>query len=195
MTLGEKLKEARKSAGLSQEQLAEKLYVSRAAVAKWETDKGTPDIMNLKAISKLLDTSIDALLDDGQPMDYPVTKEPIDLNAFTVTGRARCKQDTAVLARFPEADSIQQIWLTHQLNKVEWWLDFFTGTIYSMIWCVSHWKTWSAHYYLVDQGSRQFFVEVNEEFIITTGLANPIRKNKFYIGDRQYRRVRYEITG
>lgn len=194
MTLGEKLKEARKNAALSQEQLAEKLCVSRAAVAKWETDKGIPDIMNLKAISKLLDISIDALLDDGQFMDCLVTKEPINLEAFSISGRARCKHDMAVLARFPEADSIHQMWLIHQLNKIEWWLDFFTGTLYSTIWCVSHWKTWSAHYYLVDQGSRQFFVEVNEEFIITTGLANPIRKNKFYIGDRQYRRVRYEIT-
>ena len=38
MTLGEKLKEARHKFGLSQEELAEKLFVSRAAIAKWETD-------------------------------------------------------------------------------------------------------------------------------------------------------------
>lgn len=195
MTLGEKLKEARKNAGLSQEQLAEKLCVSRAAVAKWETDKGIPDIMNLKAISTLLDTSIDALLDDGRSRDILVTKEPINLDALTVTGRARCKHDMAVLSRFPEADSIHQVWLTHQLNKIEWWLDFLTGGVYHMIWGHSHWKVWSAHCYLVDQGCRQFFVEVNEEFIITTALVSPIQKNKFYIGDRQYRRVRYEIIG
>ena len=46
MTLGEKLKDARKRAGLSQEQLSEKLNVSRSAVAKWETDKGIPDVEN-----------------------------------------------------------------------------------------------------------------------------------------------------
>ena len=40
MTLGEKIKEARKNTGLSQEQLAEKLAVSRSAIAKWESDKG-----------------------------------------------------------------------------------------------------------------------------------------------------------
>lgn len=40
MTLGEKIKEARKQAGLSQEQLSEKLGVSRSAVAKWGTDVG-----------------------------------------------------------------------------------------------------------------------------------------------------------
>ena len=49
MTFGEKLKEARKEAGLSQEQLAQKLSVSRSAVAKWASDKGMPDVNNLKA--------------------------------------------------------------------------------------------------------------------------------------------------
>ena len=47
-TFGEKLKSARKEAGLTQEQLAVKLMVSRQAITKWETDKGMPDIENLK---------------------------------------------------------------------------------------------------------------------------------------------------
>ena len=55
MTFGAKLKQARQNSKLSQEQLAEKLNVSRSAIAKWETDKGMPDIDNLKAISQLLD--------------------------------------------------------------------------------------------------------------------------------------------
>ena len=63
MTFGEKLKEARKKIGLSQEQFAEKLNISRSAVAKWESDIGIPDVSNLKSIAKLLHTSIDSLLD------------------------------------------------------------------------------------------------------------------------------------
>lgn len=47
MTIGEKLKEARRQFGWSQEELAEKLYVSRAAIAKWETDGRVPDMSNL----------------------------------------------------------------------------------------------------------------------------------------------------
>lgn len=195
MTLGTKLKNARKNAGLSQEQLAERLCVSRAAVAKWETDKGLPDIMNLKAISRLLDVSIDVLVDDGEAADFLVTKEPIDLNALELRGRARLKQDVAVLDRFPKANSIHQVALIHQLNKIEWWFDFLTLGLYTMIWGVSHWKTWTGHYYLVTQGNRQFFVEVTDEFLITTSLAVPISKNKFYIGDRQYIRIQYEIAG
>ena len=194
MTFGEKLKDARKNAALSQEQLAEKLCVSRAAVAKWETDKGLPDIMNLKAISKLLDVSIDALLDDGQAATLMVTKETIDLQSLELKDRARWKHDVAVLNRFPQADHIYQLSLIHQLNKIEWWADFLTCGLYTMIWGISHWKTWTGHYYLVDQGNRQFFVEVTEEFITATGLLTPITKRKFYIGDRQYIRIQYDIA-
>ncbi len=59
MTFAEKLKSIRKQAGMSQEQLAEKLGVSRQAVTKWETDAGIPDIENIMAISALFDISID----------------------------------------------------------------------------------------------------------------------------------------
>lgn len=62
MTFAEKLKSLRKQAGISQEQLAEKLGVSRQAVTKWETDAGIPDIENIMAISALFDISIDELL-------------------------------------------------------------------------------------------------------------------------------------
>lgn len=62
MTFAEKLKLIRKQAGFSQEQLAEKLGVSRQAVTKWETDTGIPDIENMRAISVLFDISIDELL-------------------------------------------------------------------------------------------------------------------------------------
>ena len=194
MTLAEKLKDARKNAALSQEQLAEKLCVSRAAVAKWESGKGLPDIENLKAISKLLDVSIDYLVDDGAEMDFRVTKEQIDLDAYEVTGRCRVKQDAAVLARFPEATRINQLSLIHQLNKIEWWADFLTMGLYTMIWGLSHWKTWTGYYYLVEQGSRQFFVSVDQEFITATSMPKKIEKNKFYIGDRQYIRIRYELV-
>ena len=68
MTFAEKLKSIRKQAGMSQEQLAEKLSVSRQAVTKWETDTGTPDIENIMAISKLFDISIDDLFSNERGM-------------------------------------------------------------------------------------------------------------------------------
>jgi transcriptional regulator with XRE-family HTH domain len=74
MTFAEKLKSIRKQAGMSQEQLTEKLGVSRQAVTKWETDSGIPDIENMMAISALFDISIDELLSNEkgakEPADY-----------------------------------------------------------------------------------------------------------------------------
>ena len=69
MTLGERIKEARKKYGLSQEQLAEKMAVSRSAVAKWEANNGLPDVDNLKALSSVLNISIDYLLNYGKSID------------------------------------------------------------------------------------------------------------------------------
>ena len=62
MTFAENLKMLRKQVGMSQEQLAEKIGVSRQAVTKWETGAGIPDIENIMAISTLFDISIDDLL-------------------------------------------------------------------------------------------------------------------------------------
>ena len=194
MTFGEKLKQARQNAGLSQEELAVKLCVSRPAVAEWEKDKGLPDIMNLKALSKLLDVSVDYLLDDGQETEFLVTKEVIHRESLEVTGRCRCWQDAAVLHRFPQADRINQLSLIHKLNRIEWVADFLTYGLYTAIWGISHWKTWTGYYYLVNQGSRQFFVQVDEEFITVTAMINRIEKNSFYIGDRKYIRIRYDLV-
>jgi len=59
---GEKLQELRKSRGLTQEELAEALYVSRTAVSKWESGRGYPSIDSLKEISKYFSVTIDDLL-------------------------------------------------------------------------------------------------------------------------------------
>lgn len=62
MEFGEKLQELRKKKGLTQEELAEALYVSRTAVSKWESGRGYPNIDSLKEISKFFSVSIDELL-------------------------------------------------------------------------------------------------------------------------------------
>ena len=62
MEFHEKLQELRKSRGLTQEELAELLYVSRTAVSKWESGRGYPNIDSLKEISKFFSVTIDDLL-------------------------------------------------------------------------------------------------------------------------------------
>ena len=62
MEFHEKLQELRKSRNLTQEELAEALYVSRTAISKWESGRGYPSIDSLKAISGFFSISIDELL-------------------------------------------------------------------------------------------------------------------------------------
>lgn len=62
MEFSEKLQELRKSRGLTQEELAEALFVSRTAISKWESGRGYPSIDSLKEISKFFSVSIDELL-------------------------------------------------------------------------------------------------------------------------------------
>ena len=62
MEFHEKLKELRKNRGLTQEELAEALYVSRTAISKWESGRGYPSIDSLKEISKYFSVTIDELL-------------------------------------------------------------------------------------------------------------------------------------
>ena len=62
MEFYEKLQELRKKRGLTQEELADALYVSRAAISKWESGRGYPSIDSLKEISNFFSVSIDDLL-------------------------------------------------------------------------------------------------------------------------------------
>lgn len=61
-TLGRRIQEARKAAGLSQESLGERLGVSRQAVSKWEADAAVPELENLIAMSRIFGVTIGALL-------------------------------------------------------------------------------------------------------------------------------------
>lgn len=66
MEFNEKLQELRKQKGLTQEELAQVLYVSRTAISKWESGRGYPNIESLKAISKYFGVSLDELLSSDE---------------------------------------------------------------------------------------------------------------------------------
>ena len=69
MEFGEKIQKLRNKNKWTQEQLAEKLYVSRTAVSKWESGKGYPNIDSLKDIAKLFNKTIDELLSSEEIID------------------------------------------------------------------------------------------------------------------------------
>ncbi len=66
MDLNQKLQELRKQKGLTQEELAESLYVSRTAVSKWESGRGYPSIDSLKALAKFFGVTVDELISGNE---------------------------------------------------------------------------------------------------------------------------------
>lgn len=62
MEIGKKLKAARQSSGLTQEQVAERLFVSRQTISNWENEKTYPDIVSVVKLSDLYSISLDELL-------------------------------------------------------------------------------------------------------------------------------------
>ncbi len=69
MELSKKIQELRKKKGLTQEELAEALYVSRAAISKWESGRGYPSIDSLKALAKFFSISVDELLSSEEALN------------------------------------------------------------------------------------------------------------------------------
>lgn len=80
MIFSEKLQLIRKSKGMTQEELAEKLDVSRQAVAKWESGQVYPDISNLIQISNLFNITVDYLVKDQECMISMSTVEDSDID-------------------------------------------------------------------------------------------------------------------
>ena len=61
MSLGKYIANRRKSLGMTQEELAEKMHVSKSAIAKWETDGGIPDRDNLSRVAEIINVSVGEL--------------------------------------------------------------------------------------------------------------------------------------
>jgi transcriptional regulator with XRE-family HTH domain len=70
MNLGEKILKLRKANGLSQEELASQLTISRQAISKWELGESVPDTENVLQLSRLFGVSTDFLLDDSYDIDH-----------------------------------------------------------------------------------------------------------------------------
>jgi transcriptional regulator with XRE-family HTH domain len=87
MAFSENLRIARKQKGLSQEQLAESLDISRQAISKWESDEGYPETEKLIQIAGVLGVSLDYLLLDEQLTDKSNDDAPKKANGFPANGK------------------------------------------------------------------------------------------------------------
>ena len=76
LEFGEKLKQVREERGMTQQSLAERLYVTRQAVSRWECGARYPDLLTAKKISAILEVSLDELL-SGEELKERIEREPV----------------------------------------------------------------------------------------------------------------------
>ena len=86
MEIGSQIKKLRNALGLSQEELAEKIYVTRQTISNWENEKSYPDIHSLLALSSIFEISLDQLIKgDLEIMKQEISKE--EVRRFNRMGR------------------------------------------------------------------------------------------------------------
>ena len=86
MEIGSQIKKLRNALGLSQEELAEKIYVTRQTISNWENEKSYPDIHSLLALSSIFEISLDQLIKgDIEIMKQEISKE--EVRRFNRMGR------------------------------------------------------------------------------------------------------------
>lgn len=185
MTLGEKIRYARKSCGLSQGQLAEKLCVSRSAIAKWETGKGMPDVENLKMLSRLLSVSVDSLLDDSADAESAVIREAFNLAAYG-RGCKKVKKDRLMREKFPDARICTLLGrpeLTEADGIVDSTLGFLTPVPFGTPEFMKSVRDIDKDFYLVERDADQFFVTVTDEFLEIHPLSQKQTGKTFRLGN------------
>ena len=91
MDIAEKIIKLRKESGWSQEDLAEKLYVSRQAISRWENGTALPDAQNVLQISKLFGVTTDYLLNDDyeSDKDIPAVQDATQKNECLISKKKK----------------------------------------------------------------------------------------------------------
>lgn len=193
MTFGEKLKNARKKAGITQEELAIRLSVSRQAITKWESGKGLPDIENLKILSKTLDISLDYLLNDETKLDMAIFREEISLDDYPAATHGRMfkkdrQKDMVVRSKYPSAE-IHMLYAQQIKTDKEKKLQFFfwlSTPFANVIDIINSFKKTDKMFYLVSQENKQFLTVVTEDYIESRQLINRINEKCFAIGSYRF---------
>ena len=188
MTLGEKMREARRKCGFSQEQLADKMAVSCSAIAKWETDKGLPDVGNLKMLARILNVSVDYLLDEGQSGNDSAIREDYNLAAYGY-GCSKVKKDRVVRDKYPDA-TIYPLLGQQDPNCV----DLVSVTASD---CrtspMDRLKQTDKAFYLVEKENRQFLVTVTDTYVETRTLEHPLQGNSFCMDGWNFVKCNYAL--
>lgn len=189
MNLAEKLRMCRKGMNLSQEQLAEKLCVSRQAVTKWESDKGIPNIESLQALAKLFNVSIEYLLEDNDLVNNEI-KESIDVTEYIKTKNDKSIFDVIVKQKYSDANVITPLIKRKLLNRMETVIDFIVHPGFLQL---SDALNDRSAYYLVEFNERQLLVNVTKEFMISKELNSQFLGKKKVINQQLFVKMTYTL--
>lgn len=187
MNLAEKLRMCRKGMNLSQEQLAEKLCVSRQAITKWESDKGIPNIESLQALAKLFNVSIEYLLEDNDLTNNEI-KEDIDITKYKKTKKDHSIFDVIVKERYPDAKVITPLIKRKLLNRMETMIDFIVHPGFLQL---SDALNDRSAYYLVEFDQRQLLVNITKEFMLSKELNSQFIGKKKVINQQLFIKMSY----
>lgn len=180
MTLGEKLKEIRRRFGLSQEQLAEIMNISRQAITKWENDSGLPDISNLQELSKVFGLTVDYLLNDENQLPALSMKKELDKNKY----KNKLNSYSEVLKEYYAAPwEIYNLSPTKKLNLLENILNIFvTSGNYFLIKQVSD----LSPYYLVIKDNLKLLVIIKDWTLEVVELPSNTKIKRFNYGQNHF---------
>lgn len=193
MTLAERIKERRKRADLSQAALAEKLFVSRQAVTKWESGRGTPDVENIQAMAQLFGVSVDYLLQD-ESVALPgkvVIQENIDVSALPPTKGQfgfRSRANTAVLQCFPSFH-LTALMRSRKNSRVQESIEWASAILFDSpfnLFATADSIANRDEYYLAQKDERQLLVQVSKNKVEARELAEKVESGKFFVGSDRF---------
>ena len=182
MTLGQKLKEIRNRFGLSQEQLADIINVSRQAITKWENDNGLPDISNLQELSKVFGITIDYLLDDKNSLPALSMRRELDKEKY----KNKLTMYSNVLKEYyPEPYEIYILSRTPKLNFVETLIDTFIAPEIGPVSTANELSDLSP-YYLVKKNNLKLLVNIKNYVLEVIELPDDTNEKKFTYGKNKF---------
>ena len=179
MTLGEKLKEIRKRFGLSQEQLAEIMSVSRQAITKWENDGGLPDVSNLQELSKVFGITVDYLLNVETGLPALQLRKVLDRDKYK---NKISSYSTILKEYYAEPYEIYCLVRRKRMTILEWILDLFTFTVHEKIDSISD----LSPYYLIKKDNLKLLVNIKDWVLEVIELPSNTNDKKFSYGGNKF---------
>ena len=182
MTLGQKLKDIRKRLGLSQEQLAEIMNVSRQAITKWENDVGLPDVSNLQELSKVFSVTVDYLLNDKNQLPTLNMRKKLDKDKY----KNKITLYSEVLKEYyPEPYEIYTLVRQKKQNIFEFLLDALIAPEIGPIDTADTLSDMSP-YYLVKRDNLKLLVNIKKWVLEVIELPSNINDKKFTYGQNKF---------